>query len=101
MLKCSRDRCVWAPQSLSAGTLTGPRLSCSTRVAVMADPFVRAGPNTDAIDLFSGVFFWHGEPERGPERERRGKLRCWARCKSYAIERTGEIAHTLCTDDQF
>src|SRR4029077_9944417 len=35
MLKCSRDRCVCAPQSLSAGTLTGPRLSCSTRVAVI------------------------------------------------------------------
>src|SRR5262249_62340717 len=38
MLKCSRVRCVCAPQSLAAGTLTGPRLSCSTRVAVMADP---------------------------------------------------------------
>jgi hypothetical protein len=25
--ECSRDRCVCAPQSLSPGTLTGPRLS--------------------------------------------------------------------------
>src|SRR5262249_38239595 len=38
----SRDRCVCAPQSLSAGTLTGPRLSWSTRVAVIAGPFTVA-----------------------------------------------------------
>src|SRR5262249_4058368 len=53
MLKCSRDRCVCAPQSLSAGTLTGPRLSCSIRVAVMADPFVRACPMRE-----NQLFFW-------------------------------------------
>src|SRR5215831_17577235 len=35
MLKCSSDRCVCAPQSLSAGTSTSPRLSVSLRVAVM------------------------------------------------------------------
>src|SRR5262245_50033671 len=31
MLKCSSDRCVCAPQSLSAGTSTAPRLSVSVR----------------------------------------------------------------------
>src|SRR6266478_617119 len=36
MLKCSSERCVWAPQSLSAGTSTSPRLSNSLRTAVMA-----------------------------------------------------------------
>src|SRR5215467_1243880 len=36
MLKCSSERCVWAPQSLSAGTSTTPRLSVSFRVAVMS-----------------------------------------------------------------
>src|SRR5262245_24127579 len=35
MLKCSSDRCVCAPQSLSAGTSTSPRLSVSLRMAVM------------------------------------------------------------------
>src|SRR6478736_3383554 len=36
MLKCSSDRCVCAPQSLSAGTLTSPRLSVSLRTSVTA-----------------------------------------------------------------
>src|ERR1700677_995864 len=40
MLNCSRDRGVCAPQSLSAGTWTEPRLSFSTRVASIAAPFV-------------------------------------------------------------
>ena len=31
MLKCSSERWVWAPQSLSAGTLTSPRPSLSVR----------------------------------------------------------------------
>src|SRR5262245_29316942 len=38
MLKCSRDRCVCAPQSLSAGTLTSPRLSVSVRKSAMLSP---------------------------------------------------------------
>src|SRR5262245_14816237 len=33
MLKCSSDRCVCAPQSLSAGTSTAPRLSVSVRMS--------------------------------------------------------------------
>jgi len=36
MLKCSSDRCVWAPQSLSAGTRTSPKLSASVRTALIA-----------------------------------------------------------------
>src|SRR5262249_6610013 len=36
MLKCSSDRCVCAPQSLSAGTSTSPRLSVSLRAFVIA-----------------------------------------------------------------
>src|SRR5882757_390659 len=35
MLKCSSDRCVCAPQSLSAGTATSPRLSVSVRKSAM------------------------------------------------------------------
>src|SRR5258705_1905612 len=31
MLKCLSERCVCAPQSLSAGTFTSPRLSVSMR----------------------------------------------------------------------
>src|SRR5689334_8055556 len=33
MLKCSSERWVWAPHSLSAGTLTSPRLSVSLRTS--------------------------------------------------------------------
>src|SRR5208282_211217 len=36
MLKCSSERWVWAPQSLSAGTSTSPRLSVSLRMSVMS-----------------------------------------------------------------
>src|SRR5579863_1810625 len=35
MLKCSSERCVWAPQSLSAGTSTAPMLSVSRRNSVI------------------------------------------------------------------
>src|SRR3984957_127713 len=35
MLKCSSERCVCAPQSLSAGTSTTPMLSVSLRKWVM------------------------------------------------------------------
>src|ERR1700722_1090166 len=35
MLKCSSERCVCAPQSLSAGTSTTPMLSVSLRKSVM------------------------------------------------------------------
>src|SRR6267378_5435909 len=35
MLKCSSERWVWAPQSLSAGTSTTPRLSVSFLISVM------------------------------------------------------------------
>src|SRR5580698_913203 len=34
MLKCSSERCVWAPHSLSLGTLTLPRLSVSVRTPI-------------------------------------------------------------------
>src|SRR5437879_4156616 len=45
MLKCSSERCVCAPQSLSAGTSTFPRLSVSTRVVSAAgSPAKTAGP---------------------------------------------------------
>src|SRR5215469_1248251 len=36
MLKCSSERCVCAPHSLSAATSTTPRLSVSCRVLVIA-----------------------------------------------------------------
>src|SRR5262249_9264504 len=49
MLKCSSERCVCAPHSLSAGTSTTPMLSVSLRTSLMqplsqekqirADPF--------------------------------------------------------------
>src|SRR6266436_935199 len=35
ILKCSSERWVWAPQSLSAGTFTSPRLSVSLRMSVI------------------------------------------------------------------
>src|SRR5215468_7850420 len=35
MLKCSSERWVCAPQSLSAGTSTSPRLSVSLRMSVI------------------------------------------------------------------
>src|SRR2546422_2945640 len=35
MLKCSSERCVCAPQSLSTGTSTTPRLSVSLRDSVI------------------------------------------------------------------
>src|SRR6266436_3772792 len=35
MLKCSSERCVCAPQSLSAGTFTSPRLSLSFRISAI------------------------------------------------------------------
>src|ERR1700741_1931435 len=35
MLKCCSERCVCAPQSLSAGTLTWPRLSASVRYSAI------------------------------------------------------------------
>src|SRR5215471_5140592 len=35
MLKCSSERCVCAPHSLSLSTLTAPKLSCSTRVVAI------------------------------------------------------------------
>src|SRR5215471_9586536 len=38
MLKCSSERCVCAPQSLSAGTATSPRLSVSVRTSAMCSP---------------------------------------------------------------
>src|SRR5260370_39352406 len=34
MLKCSSDRCVCAPHSLSLGTSTSPRLSVSLRTLI-------------------------------------------------------------------
>ena len=40
MLKCSNERCVCAPQSLSAGTFTSPRLSVSIRYSGMRLPYV-------------------------------------------------------------
>src|ERR1700680_1049839 len=36
MLKCSSERWVCAPQSLSAGTSTSPRLSVSLRMSVIS-----------------------------------------------------------------
>src|SRR5215471_16162655 len=38
MLKCSSERWVCAPHSLSAGTSTTPRLSVSLRISVICDP---------------------------------------------------------------
>src|SRR5260370_24376085 len=35
MLKCLSERCVCAPQSLSAGTFTSPRLSVSLRISAI------------------------------------------------------------------
>src|SRR5262249_29067130 len=48
MLKCSSERCVWAPQSRSAGTSTSPRLSNSLRtvVIVVAQTFSRLASST-------------------------------------------------------
>src|SRR5260370_40643443 len=40
MLKCSSDRWVCAPQSLSAGTLTSPRLSISLRMLLIKSRLV-------------------------------------------------------------
>src|SRR5258708_33528184 len=40
MLKCSSDRWVCAPHSLSAGTLTSPRLSVSLRTSATRHLFV-------------------------------------------------------------
>src|SRR5215470_7989047 len=56
MLKCSSERCVWAPQSLSAATLTSPRLSVSMRLAMeassvwMAPALATAAPKRGAAE---------------------------------------------------
>jgi hypothetical protein len=38
VLKCSSERCVCAPQSLPAGTLTSPRLSMSLQMSLTMSP---------------------------------------------------------------
>src|SRR5271154_5667076 len=43
MLKCSSDRCVCAPQSLSLGTSTSPRLSVSFRMSLFICSLLRKG----------------------------------------------------------
>src|ERR1700679_2859151 len=48
MLKCSSERWVWAPQSLSAGTFTSPRLSVSWRKRLGVG-LEFAGADTDAV----------------------------------------------------
>ena len=40
MLKCSSERWVCAPHSLSAGTLTSPRLSVSLRTSATGFPLL-------------------------------------------------------------
>ena len=55
ILKCSSDRCVCAPRSLSAGTLTSPRLSVSLRTSAARHPvwFEGASPTQTALRLQS------------------------------------------------
>src|SRR5262249_383113 len=61
MLKCSSERWVCAPQSLSAGTSTSPRLSVSLRMSViffLLSTGAYAG-TSEAVhaDLFSASIF--------------------------------------------
>src|SRR5262249_7857796 len=49
MLKCSSERCVCAPHSLSAGTLTTPRLSISLRMSFIV--------SLAALEEFGGLHF--------------------------------------------
>src|SRR6516162_7547459 len=52
MLKCCSERCVCAPQSLSAGTETSPRLSLSMRNSVIPTSNARifaAGSSSPAL----------------------------------------------------
>src|ERR1700678_261076 len=60
MLKCSRERSVCAPQSLSAGTRTSPRESISIRYSVSAmkkppDAPQQATPRRQFRDAARGV----------------------------------------------
>src|SRR5258708_20984717 len=76
ILKCSSEGCVCAPQSLSAGTLTSPRLSVSVRNADMATPpdssLVLFRKRLERYGPGSGYFFIRGSrlkrlPHRRPK----------------------------------
>src|ERR1700741_962023 len=57
MLKCSSERCVCAPQSLSAGTSPSPRLSVSLRISVILF-LLRRGAEGDGINTRSTAPTW-------------------------------------------
>src|SRR5216683_1851212 len=70
MLKCSSDRCVCAPHSLSAGTFTSPRLSVSLRMSVTAHLTLICGditPSSSGPRASSGRSKLRPEEARGPE----------------------------------
>src|SRR5262245_60091847 len=61
MLKCSSERCVCAPHSLSAATLTSPRLSVSLRKVPLLAVFVVIALTPSLIILFHRSHF-HDAP---------------------------------------
>src|SRR5271168_4447397 len=64
MLKCSSERCVCAPHSLSAGTSTTPILSVSLRTSVIAPlSQIKQTWANFLIGLLPRVDLWHGNIE--------------------------------------
>ena len=79
MSKLPRERWVWAPQYLSAGTSTVPMLSFSARMSVMAHTLLGACDGPDAIprkhprrrrETSPGHPPGHGHPHTPPARPR-------------------------------
>src|SRR5579863_8084676 len=72
ILKCSSERCVCAPQSLSAGTSTSPRLSVSLRVSVILSLLSAdsARPAVYELRSLDGIEETSLEFHLGPESQR-------------------------------
>ena len=86
MLKCSRLRCVCAPQYRSAGTSTSPRLSNSRRVPVASSPIGRSRilvglrrPQRGGL----GMLLVHCDPFRSSDRY----LRVYNACQDAVVVR--------------
>src|SRR5208337_5593085 len=58
MLKCSRQRCVCAPHSLSEGILTSPKLSVSVRNLISIETFILLGMVRDSVVWLFRRLFW-------------------------------------------
>src|SRR6516165_4301416 len=80
MLKCSSERCVCAPHSLSAGTSTTPRLSVSLRTSVIASLSQIKQIRTDPLKCDT-----EGVPDHGVDEPQQWLLPggLWAHCCNH------------------